>query len=124
MVIEPRGRTILVKLIFHASPAKHSFVYMYVHTLCVTRLQCHGADAATIRHSMLLVVVLGWTCELLGGNLFPEPNEVVESPQVPVFVVPLQPRGTMIDGDPLSQGDGLAKVNEMDTAQVSAVVHK
>lgn len=83
-------------------------------------LQCHGTVTATI---------YGWsmlsrTRVFVYLYLAPQSDEVIEPPQISVFVVPLDPGGAMVNGDVWCQGNSLSKVNEVDTAQVVHVVYK
>ena len=82
-------------------------------------LECHGTDAASVSRP-----VLRGARVVFELDLFPQSDEVVQPPQIPVLVVPLHPRGAVVNGGSFGQGDGLAKVNEIDTAQISAVVDK
>ena len=82
-------------------------------------LECHGTDATSVRRP-----VLRGARVVFELDLFPQLDEVVQPPQIPVLVVPLHPRRAVVDGGSLGQGNCLAKVNEMDTTQISAVVDK
>lgn len=61
---------------------------------------------------------------LLVVNLAPQANEIVQPPQVHVFVVALHPGGSMVDRDSRCEGNCLPKVDEVDTTQVCAVIDK
>ena len=65
-----------------------------------------------------------WAHVLLGVDLAPKSNEVVEPPEVPVLVVPLHPGGPMVDRDSRRERDCLSKVDEVYAAQVSAIIDK
>ena len=83
-------------------------------------LKCSSAETPTIGWK----AVFGRAGVLLKLDLPPEADEVVESPEVPVLVVPLHPLGAVVNGHTLREGDGLAEINEVDTAHVCAVVDK
>ena len=91
---------------------------LYFLRWCV--LESHGTVAASVRR----MTVFGGAGQLFELDLSPEPDEVVESPQVAVLVVPLHPGGAVVDRHSLGEGDRLPKVDEMDAAHVSAVVDK
>ena len=61
---------------------------------------------------------------MLEPDLPPQLDEVVQAPEVAVLVVPLHPLGAVVDGHALCERDRLAKVDEVDAAQVRAVVDK
>ena len=72
---------------------------------CGRVLERHGTDTASVCRT-----VFCGTCVVFKLYLPPESNEVVQPPEVPVFVVTLHPRRAVVDRCPLGQGDGLAKV--------------
>lgn len=94
--------------------SQHCFFYM----CCV--LQCHSTVTATIN---------GWSV-LSRARVFvhlyfaPQSDEVIQPPQISVFVVALDPGGAVVDGDIWCEGNSLSEVNEVDTAQVCTVVYK
>lgn len=88
--------------------------------MCGCVLESHGTDAASVDRRPMF----GRTGVVFELYLLPQADEVVQSPQVAVLVVSLHPRRAVVHGHPVTQRDCLAKVNEVDAAQISAIVHK
>ena len=54
----------------------------------------------------------------------PQPDQVVQSIEIPVLVVPLDPLVVVRDGHALREGDGLPEVYHVDGGEAGAVVHE
>ena len=94
---------------------------MFLRTVYI--LQGHGTVTAIVRY-VRQGSVFRRAHVLLTTDLAPQSDEIVQPPQVPVFVVPLHPGRPMIDRYSRRKGNSLSKVYEVDTAEICAVVHK